>query len=256
MYELMYRRKEHMNINKKFQKYYLIIIPTYNEKENIENLIIKINSILSGKECKFSILIVDDNSPDGTAEIVKELMKKFENLYLIERNGKLGLGTAYIEGFKWGLKNGYDYLIEMDADFSHDPVYLLDMIDFSSKYDFVIGSRYVKGGGVEGWGFLRKFISNGGSLYSRIILNCPIKDFTGGFNLWSKTVLKSINLDNIFSNGYSFQIELKYRSFKKGFKFYEFPIVFKDRTFGKSKMSKKIFIEAVFNVWKFRFKIK
>lgn len=231
---------------------YLIIIPTYNEKENIERLI---NSIFKETKClSVNILIIDDNSPDGTAEIVKKISKKYNNnLFLIKRKKKLGLGSAYLTGFKWGLKNNYDILVEMDADFSHNPIYLPKMIALVKKNDFIVGSRYVKNGEIKNWGILRKFISFGGSLYSRIILGVPIKDLTGGFNVWNKRVLENINLDNIISEGYSFQIELKYRAFQNGFKMFEYPIIFENRFKGKSKMSKKIFFEAIINVLKLKF---
>lgn len=241
----------------------LIVIPTYNEKENIVNLIEIIEDTLSKLHfnCEkiwdiTSLLFIDDNSPDGTAKIIEDISKEYPEgkVNLIKRAGKLGLGTAYITGFKWGIQNSFDYICQMDADLSHNPVYIKDMLDAIKEADFIIGSRYVKGGDVRNWGMLRKFISKGGSLYSKIILWVNINDFTGGFNLWKKEVLEEINLDKIISNGYSFQIELKYRAYKKGFKYKEVPIIFDDRTHGKSKMSKKIFIEAVINVWKLRFK--
>jgi dolichol-phosphate mannosyltransferase len=231
----------------------LIIIPTYNEKENIENVIELV--FRETENLDLNILIVDDNSPDGTSEIVKNLIQdKYKNkIFILEREGKQGLATAYIAGFKWGLTNNYDVLVEMDADLSHNPSYLKNMILQTQNYDAVIGSRYIKNGGVKGWGILRKFISIGGSLYSRIILWMPVKDLTGGFNVWTKKVLENIGLDKIISRGYSFQIELKYRTHKLGYKILEYPIVFEDRVKGKSKMSNKIFVEAMLNIWKLRF---
>jgi dolichol-phosphate mannosyltransferase len=231
----------------------LIITPTYNEKENIETVIDLVFKETSGLD--LNILIVDDNSPDGTAQIVKSMMenKYKDKLFILQREGKQGLATAYIAGFKWGIQNNYDVMVEMDADLSHNPIYLKDMINMTEKYDAVVGSRNVKGGGVKGWGFLRNFISKGGSLYARTILWMPIKDLTGGYNVWTKKVLLAIGLDKLISRGYSFQIELKYRTKKLGFKIAEYPIIFEDRLKGKSKMSKKIFFEAMLNVWKLRF---
>ena len=226
------------------------------KKKNIEILVQKIFE----KVNKFNVqlLIIDDNSPDDTAKIVKRLIKEQypNNLHIIERKEKFGLASAYIQGFKWGMSNNFDYFIEMDADLSHNPKYLTKMFEYSLQYDCVIGSRYVKNGGIKGWGYLRKFISKGGSLYARIILGVPIKDLTGGFNLWNRKVLTNINIDSIFSHGYSFQIELKYRAYKHNFKIKEFPIIFEDRRKGKSKLSKKIFIEAIFKVIKFKLAIK
>ena len=201
----------------------LIIIPTYNEIQNIEKLINKIFTLNPA----VNILVVDDNSPDGTGDAVKKIINKnySDRLFLLERPEKSGLASAYITGFKWGMERGYDVFIEMDADFSHDPKYLGDMIGIANDHDCVIASRYVKNGGVRGWGLIRKIISKGGSLYSRIILGIPIKDLTGGFNLWKKNVLERIGLDDMISNGYLFQIELKYRAFKNNFKIVETPIV-------------------------------
>lgn len=229
----------------------LIIIPTYNESENIKEML---KTVYEVKE-DIHILIVDDNSPDKTYEIVEDLMNiRYKGkLFLIKRAGKLGLGSAYIEGFKWALKRGYDYIFEMDADFSHNPKYIPNFLEELKKYDLVLGSRYVKGGGVKNWGMLRKIISRGGSLYSRIILSLPINDLTGGYKAFRKEVLAGIDLDQVKSNGYSFQIELTYRAYLKGFSIKEIPIVFEDRTLGKSKMSGKIFWEAVLMVWWLRF---
>ena len=229
----------------------LVIIPTYNEKENIESLIRDIFSQTSG----LHILVVDDNSPDGTAGIVQNLIdSEFkESLHILNRPGKQGLGRAYIAGFSWALENGYDAVIEMDADFSHRVVDLVKISDAIENTDAVVGSRYIPGGSVANWTWYRKLISLGGSLYSTLILWKRVKDWTGGFNAYRKEVLQSIGLDQINSEGYSFQIELKYRTLKRGFKLVEVPIRFEDRRGGQSKMGMKIFVEALYRVWKIRF---
>ena len=224
----------------------LIIIPTYNEKENVEKLLELIYKVKKD----VNILIVDDNSPDKTYEIIEKLMveKYKDRLFILKRAGKLGLGTAYIAGFKWALEREYDYIFEMDADFSHNPKYIPEFLKEIETHDLVIGSRYVPGGGVVNWGIIRKFISRGGSLYSRVILGAPIKDFTGGFKCFKRETLENLNLDKIVSNGYSFQVELNYKVWLKGMKIKETPIIFEDRTLGQSKMSKKIFLEAILKV--------
>ena len=229
---------------------HLIIIPTYNESDNIEKLL----DLISRTDPAAHVLIVDDNSPDRTYEIVERLMQTSYpgRLFLLKRAGKLGLGTAYIAGFKWALARDYDYIFEMDADFSHDPKYLPAFLTAIEKHDLVLGSRYVPGGGVKNWGLLRKIISRGGSLYARTILGLSLRDLTGGFKCFRRQVLESIDLDAVKSNGYSFQIEMTYRARCKGFRICETPIVFEDRTAGKSKMSRKIFLEAVLMVWKLR----
>ena len=229
---------------------HLIIIPTYNESDNIEKLL----DLISRTDPAAHVLIVDDNSPDRTYEIVERLMQTSYpgRLFLLKRAGKLGLGTAYIAGFKWALARDYDYIFEMDADFSHDPKYLPAFLTAIEKHDLVLGSRYVPGGGVKNWGLLRKIISRGGSLYARTILGLSLRDLTGGFKCFRRQVLEAIDLDSVKSNGYSFQIEMTYRARCKGFRICETPIVFEDRTAGKSKMSRKIFLEAVLMVWKLR----
>ena len=230
---------------------YLIVIPTYNERDNIEELLEAITRI----EPAAHLLIVDDNSPDHTSEIVENLIKSTytDRLFLLKRTGKMGLGTAYLDGFKWALTRDYDYIFEMDADLSHNPKYLPDFLAAIQTHDVVVGSRYVPGGGVKNWGVIRKFISRGGSLYARTILGIPLRDLTSGFKCFRSEVLRAIDLDGIKSNGYSFQIEMTYRAKCKGFRVVETPIVFEDRTVGKSKMSRKIFLEAVLMVWKLRF---
>ena len=223
----------------------LVIVPTYNEIENIDRII----DVVLNLPVKTHLLIVDDNSPDGTGKRVKELQSTHNGaLHLLERSGKLGLGTAYIAGFKWALERDYDYIFEMDADFSHNPKYIPEFLKEIKTHDLVIGSRYVPGGGVVNWGIIRKFISRGGSLYSRIVLGAPIRDFTGGFKCFKRKTLENLNLDKIVSNGYSFQVELNYKVWLKGMKIKETPIIFEDRTLGQSKMSKKIFLEAILKV--------
>lgn len=231
----------------------LIIIPTFNESQNIEPLI-RTTFHMTSISLDPHILVVDDNSPDGTAAIVEKLIRSqfTDRLFLMVRNRKSGLGTAYIEGFQWGLQHGYQFLAEMDADFSHRPEYLPQMMLQTEQYECIIGSRYVPGGGVKGWGPLRKIISKGGSVYAGIILGLPIQDLTGGFNIWKRTVLEAIDLSSVKSEGYAFQIELKYRAFKKGFRLHEVPIIFEDRRQGKSKMSKAIILEAIYRVWQLK----
>ena len=225
----------------------LVIIPTYKEKENVEKIIQAIFGLNQG----FHVLIIDDNSPDGTADIVKLLIPKYEGrLFLEERAGKLGLGTAYIMGFKWGLKRGYQYLIEMDADFSHDPNDLERLYDACKNggADLAIGSRYVSGGKLENWPFSRRLISKCGALYTRLITWMPIQDPTAGFVCYSNKVLSAMNLDLIRFVGYAFQIEMKFVAWKLGFKIKEVPITFKDRLFGASKMTKGIIQEGIMGV--------
>lgn len=226
----------------------LIIIPTYNEITNIEKLIGQIHGYLP----KASILVVDDNSPDGTGDAVERLKSNDSRIDLIRRPGKLGLGTAYIAGFKYALEKEYKYIFEMDGDFSHNPLYLPDFLNAIGESDLVIGSRYIPGGGVENWSVFRKMLSIGGSLYSRVILSLPYSDLTGGFKCFRRETLEAIPLDEVFSEGYSFQIEMTYRVSKKGMRIKEIPIVFHEREGGKSKMSNKIFVEAIFRVWQIR----
>jgi len=229
----------------------LIVVPTYNEIENIRPLTADILSI-SPKDVE--VLIVDDGSPDGTGTLADTLVAENPRIHVLHRAGKMGLGTAYVAGFKWGLEKGFEAFVEMDADFSHHPKYLTTMLKNLEDQDVVIGSRYVDGGGTVNWGVGRKILSRGGSLYSRLILCAPIRDFTGGFNGWRRHVLQAVQLETLKSDGYSFQIELKYRAFLRGFKIKEFPIVFEDRKVGTSKMNKRIVLEALRRVWEFRFK--
>lgn len=228
----------------------LVIIPTYNEKENIEHIIRKVYSL----EGNFHILIVDDGSPDGTAAIVKSLQAEFsERLHIAERSGKQGLGTAYIFGFKWALNKGYEYIFEMDADFSHNPDDLIRLYDACHNgADVSVGSRYTSGGKIKNWPFDRIFISFGASVYVRMITWMPVKDCTAGFVCYKREVLEKLPLDKVQFIGYAFQIEMKYRAWKLGFKIKEVPITFVDRKEGVSKMSKGIVKEAIFGVWKMR----
>lgn len=227
----------------------LVVIPTYNEVENIKALL---ESILEKTPQELECLVVDDGSPDGTGQLVDTIAASKPRVHAYHRDEKKGLGSAYVAGFKWGLAKGFDALIEMDADFSHDPKYLPKMLKLLESHDVVIGSRYVSGGGTVNWGLGRRLLSKGGSLYSRWILGAGIRDFTGGFNGWKRKCLEALDLDTIQSDGYSFQIELKYRAFLKGFKITEFPIVFEDRKVGASKMNKRIVFEALKRVWEFR----
>lgn len=227
----------------------LIIIPTYNEKDNIDKII---NEIFLQSIDNLEILIVDDNSADGTKEILNKL-KSQNKINLIERSSKQGLASAYIEGFKYAIEHNFDFIIQMDADFSHNPKYLNEIISNLKTYDVVIASRNIKGGNTKGWSLFRNLISKWGSNYARLILNCPINDLTGGFNGWKRETLKKINLDKIISKGYLFQVEMKYKAYKSKAKIIEIPIIFEQRKHGKSKMSLSIFFEALFNVIKIRF---
>lgn len=231
----------------------LVIIPTYNEKENIEKMVRKVFSMKGS----FHILVVDDGSPDGTATIVKRLMKEFPtSLFILERSGKLGLGTAYIAGFNWAIEHKYDYIFEMDADFSHDPDDLIRLHDACAVEgaDMSIGSRYCRGIAVKDWPVGRILMSYGASFYVRSVLGIKIYDSTAGFICYSRKVLETINLQNIRMKGYGFQIEMKYNAYKLGFKVQEVPIIFTDRKEGTSKMSSSIFGEAFWGVLKLKFR--
>ena len=229
----------------------LVVIPTYNEKENIANIL----SSIFGLQQDYHVLVIDDGSPDGTAQIVKELQSKYTSqLFLEERKGKLGLGTAYIRGFKWALVKGYNYIFEIDADFSHNPKDLSRLYDACKKdgADVAVGSRYVSQGGVINWPWERIALSKGASLYTRMITWMPVKDPTAGFICYKKEVLEAINLDAISFIGYAFQIEMKFAAWKLGFKIVEVPIIFQDRTHGTSKMNKGIVKEGILGVLKLR----
>jgi len=223
----------------------LIIIPTYNEIENIKKLV---GEVFEHVQAQTHILIVDDNSPDGTGELADIIAQSNPRVHVMHRPKKLGLGTAYVAGFRYGLENGYDVLIEMDSDFSHDPKYLPIFQQEIEKYDAVVGSRYVPGGGTVNWGLGRRIISKGGSWYARTILGTPLRDLTGGFNCWRRSVIEAVGLHSLKSDGYAFQIEIKYKAFRKKFRIKEVPIVFEDRYLGHSKMNKKIVAEAMWRV--------
>lgn len=225
----------------------LVIIPTYNEKENIEKIIRKVFSL----EKEFHVLVIEDNSPDGTAAIIKSIMSEFSGkLFIEERKGKLGLGTAYIHGFKWGLEKGYDFLFEMDADFSHNPDDLIRLYKANAEEggDLAIGSRYITGVNVVNWPMGRVLLSYYASAYVRFITRMKVRDTTAGFKCYRRKVLETIDLDKIKFMGYAFQIEMKYVSWKLGFNVVEVPIIFTDRTEGTSKMNSSIFKEAIFGV--------
>lgn len=228
----------------------VVIIPTYNEIANIEKML----ETLHVNFPDLNILIIDDGSPDGTAAIVKNFQNKKSNLFLIERSGKLGLGTAYIKGFKWALEKDYESIVTMDCDFSHDPNAVPEFINKIGQYDLAIGSRYIGGIRIMNWPMQRLLLSYFASIYARIITGIPFSDSTGGFNCYSRKALQSLNLDKIFSIGYAFQIELKFKIWALGLPCIEVPITFWERTEGKSKMSRKIIFEAVINVFRLRIK--
>lgn len=228
----------------------LVVIPTYNEAENIPRLI---PTVLS-QAANLEVLVVDDGSPDGTAGLVRDMMSVDSRIHLLERPGKMGLGTAYVAGFKFAIEHKYDFVFEMDADFSHSPKELPNFLRKMEDYDLVIGSRYINGVRVLNWPMQRLLLSYFANIYTRIITGLPVHDATGGFKCYRRTVLESIDLDTIKSNGYAFQIEISYKVWKRGFRIVEIPIIFLDRRSGTSKMSKSIVYEAVFMLWKLRFR--
>ncbi|SYZ73964.1 Undecaprenyl-phosphate mannosyltransferase [Candidatus Zixiibacteriota bacterium] len=227
----------------------LIIFPTYNEKENIENIIKAVLPL----DSRLEVLVVDDNSPDGTGQIADKLAAADPRIHTLHREKKEGLGRAYIAGFKWGMDKKYDYIFEMDADFSHDPKYLPDFLRAIEENDLVLGSRYISGVNVVNWPMGRLLLSYYANAYTRIVTGLPVRDATGGFKCFRREVLEAIDLNAIRSNGYIFQIEVSMRVWKKGFRIKEIPIIFADRQFGASKMSKKIVREAIWKVWFLRF---
>lgn len=230
----------------------IVVIPTYNEKENILGIIEAVQNSVKG----INILVVDDNSPDGTAQLVKDKMEDDPTLHIIERPGKMGLGTAYCDGFKYCLEKGFDFICEMDADFSHDPNDLPRFLEEIQTNDLIIGSRYIKGVNVVNWPLSRLLLSWGANQYTKFITGMPINDATGGFKCFRAEKLKEIDLDTIKTNGYGFQIEMNFRMWKNKARIKELPIIFIDRRSGVSKMNKKIIYEAVFLVWKLRFAFK
>jgi dolichol-phosphate mannosyltransferase len=228
----------------------LIVVPTYNEHDNVRTIAERLLAALPDGH----VLFVDDNSPDGTGAVLDEMAAADARIHVMHRAGKLGLGTAYIEGFSWGLERDYTYLVEMDADGSHDPKYLPELLALAEDgADVVVGSRYVPGGGTVNWGVGRKILSRGGGLYARTVLGIDVRDVTAGFVCWRRAALEAIDIRTITSNGYSFQIEMKYRAIQRGLRIVETPIVFVDRRVGQSKMSRKIFVEALAKVWALRF---
>ena len=229
----------------------LVVLPTYNERDNVEAIV---GAILE-QSADFDVLVVDDNSPDGTGDIVERLGADEPRVHVMHRAGKLGLGTAYIAGFEWALAREYMYVFEMDADFSHDPADLVRLREplITGEADASVGSRWVPGGGTRNWSFLRTFISRGGSVYARLILGVPVKDLTSGFKCFGRHVLERLDLHSIGSNGYAFQVEMNYRCYEQGFRVKEVPITFVDRRVGKSKMGSHIVTEAMRVVLKLRF---
>jgi dolichol-phosphate mannosyltransferase len=226
----------------------IVLVPTYNEKENIERIIPEILK----QDDRLSVLVIDDSSPDGTGQIADRIASGNPRVLVLHRTKKEGLGQAYIAGFRWALERDFDYVFEMDADFSHDPKYLPDFLKAIADADIVLGSRYISGVNVVNWPMMRLLLSYYANVYSRIVTGMPLRDATGGFKCFKRRVLEAIDLGEVRSNGYSFQIEMSYRAFKKGFKIIEIPIVFVDRTAGQSKMSKKIVREAILMVWRLR----
>ena len=226
----------------------LIISPTYNESKNISTLV----ETVFTRNSNVDLLIIDDSSPDGTAAIVEKLQATYPRLFLEVRKVKDGLGKAYLHGFEWALKRDYEIIVQMDADMSHHPKEVPLMIDLLKKNDLVIGSRYINGVSVINWPLKRLFLSFGANIYSRVVTGMPVRDATGGFKAWSSKVLRAIKLEDVRSSGYSFQIEMNFRAWHKGFKLVEHPIIFIDRTVGESKMSKSIMFEAVWMVWRLR----
>lgn len=227
----------------------LVIVPTYNEKENVARL----SEAVLAQDSRLELLIVDDNSPDGTGAIADALAASNPRVHAIHRPGKLGLGTAYVAGFKWALERGYDYVFEMDADFSHDPAHLQQFLAAIPEADLVLGSRYRQGKvTVVNWPMARLLLSYSANLYARFVTGLPLDDSTGGFKCFRRSVLEAIDLDDVRSNGYAFQIEMNFRAWRKKFRIVEIPIVFVDRTEGESKMSKRIVREAIWMVWRLR----
>jgi len=230
----------------------LVCIPTYNERDNLEGIV---QAVLAA-DARTEVLVVDDNSPDRTGDLADALAAREPRVHVLHRAAKQGLGRAYLAAFAWALERPYAFVLEMDADFSHPPRYLPALLDRAEAgTDLVLGSRYVEGGGTVNWGWLRRLISKGGSLYARTVLGLSVRDLTGGFKCFRRQVLESIDLADVHSTGYAFQIELTYRAVRNGFRVEELPIVFEDRRVGQSKMSRRIVVEALMMVWKLRFTV-
>lgn len=228
----------------------LVVTPTFNEADNIERFISQV--LAQGPSVE--MLIVDDNSPDGTAAIVERMMEREKRIHILKRPGKMGLGTAYVDGFRYAIREQYDFIFEMDADFSHNPEEIPKFLKQAQEYDLVIGSRYTNGVRVVNWPIRRLILSYAANVYTRVITGMPLKDATGGFKCFRRKVLEAIDLDRVNSNGYAFQIEMNFKAWCKGFRLCEHPIIFVDRHSGESKMSRKIVYEAVFMVWKLKFR--
>ncbi len=228
----------------------LICMPTYNEAENIDKIVPAVLDAVDGIE----ILVIDDASPDGTGQMADALAAANPRVHVLHRQGKQGLGPAYVAGFRWGLEHGYDAMIEMDADFSHQPLHLPEIVAQLERYDVVVGSRYVAGGGTRDWGLVRRLISRGGGFYARTILGVDVRDLTAGFVGWRAESLRRLDLDSVEAAGYVFQIEMKYRAHQLGLSILEVPIVFPDRVEGESKMTPNIAVEALWRVWKIKLK--
>jgi len=228
----------------------LIVIPTYNERDNISELIADVLQVVP----TIDLVIVDDNSPDGTGQLLDEIAASDPRVHVIHRPGKLGLGTAYVRGFQYAIEHGYDLVFEMDADYSHDPKYLPSILEAANDADLVIGSRYIKGGGTPNWSPLRKFVSGGGNTFARLVLGIPTHDCTGGYRCYRTAGLRTLDLDKIRAQGYAFQVEMAYVFWKRHLRVREVPIIFMDRRVGKSKMSRKIFVEGFLWVMRTRFR--
>jgi len=231
---------------------FTVILPTYNERENLERFVERLLSVFDANSLDGRIIVVDDGSPDGTGQIADSLAARLDNLSVIHRAEKQGIGPAYVAGFKQALTTDTEFIMEMDCDFSHDPANIPAFLEAIKQADLVLGSRYVPGGRVENWGLLRRLISRWGGLYARLVLGIPVNDLTGGNKCFRREVLEALDLDAVSSQGYGFQIEMTYRAVRKGFRVKEIPITFSDRQLGQSKMSKRIVLEAVVLVWKLR----
>ena len=231
-----------------------VILPTYNERENLERFVNLLQSVFETNNLDGRIIVADDNSPDGTGKIADGLADSYDNVSVIHRTEKQGIGPAYVAGFREALKTDTGFIFEMDCDFSHDPRNIPAFLDAAREADLVLGSRYVPGGRVENWGLLRRMISRWGGIYASLVLGVPVKDLTGGNKCFRRKVLETLDLDGVSSHGYGFQIEMTYKAIKKGFRVKEIPITFADRQLGQSKMSKRIVLEAAVMVWKLRFR--